>query len=197
MVSRKLLGQLESKSKVIANGNKKIWDIILYGSLARGKEKINDIDIVIVLKSNEKLSYKIDLAQAVKEALIIEDEKIELDMKCIDIDDLTNPNNLARQGIITEGFSLVRDVPLSDMFGFRSYGLFTYTLQGKTATEKRIFSYILSGRYGSNGIIKNLGIKIIGKGTIAVPIRHYEEIVDFLEGQKIKFKKEKCLIAEY
>ena len=194
MILKDLLNSQKSIFKEFKRKNKEIFDIVIFGSLARGKEDIRDIDIAIILNELRQLSFKLKLAQSLRHALKF--KNINLDVKTFDFKDFQDKSFLARQGIILEGFSITKNRFLSELFGFSSYSLFIYTLKGLSASKKRSFSYILKGRY-SHGLIKTNNIEQLGKGVIKVPIQHTEELIELFDYHKISYKIKYCLIPYF
>ena len=163
------------------------WDILVYGSAIRGKEKIRDIDIIILLSEKKDLSFKINLSQQLRK--LLEYKNFKFDVKAIDFNDLQDNTFLARQGILIEGFSIFRNKPISEIFGFKSYSLFNYNLKNLNPSQKRVFSYVLSGRYNSSGLKSSKNIEQLGRGVLKVPIKHTEEIEELFNQYKINYKK--------
>src|SRR3989338_5720745 len=115
-----LLKYLKSESK--KSLDKRIFDIVIYGSYVKSKKEPNDIDIVIVF-FNESLNERLSFAQEFKNKL---KEKIKnLDIKAINLPELFDKNFLARAGITSEGYSLLTDSPFSLKMGFKGYSLFS------------------------------------------------------------------------
>ena len=74
-------------------------------------------------------------------------------------------------------------------FSFKSFDF--------SSNEKRIFSYILTGRRGYPGLIKKMDIKQLGRGVLRVPIQFSEEIQELLEKNNIKYKKETTIFSNF
>jgi predicted nucleotidyltransferase len=169
-----------------------IWDICVYGSFARGKSETRDIDMAIIMKKPISLEKKLKISFELKNHLK-KFYKNEFDVNCVDIKDFFDPSFLARSGIIGEGILLFKDKPLSEILGFKSYVVFAYTLDGLTNSEKVIFNYSLNGRRGETGMIKLKNCEHLGRGVLKVPIVHSEELKEFFERHKVKYKMLKAL----
>ncbi|BFI73855.1 nucleotidyltransferase [Nanoarchaeota archaeon] len=148
---------IEDLSKYL---NEKIEDIIIFGSVMRGKENPNDIDIIIIFKEfNDKLYLELG-----KNYHIIP----------LTIDSLYNINTILIEAL-AEGFSVKYSKPLREILGFRSYKEFVFKeMKFKEKSKKILFYYFLNGRKDRNkkGIIEELNAKIINKNPyiIRVPI---------------------------
>lgn len=196
MTQENYLRFLESESKNFAK-NKGIFDIILYGSFIKGKIEARDIDILIIF--NEKsLKERTEIAEEFKEKTSgkINRKINELDIKTINISELFENDFLARQAILTEGYSLIDTIPLSEKMGFLSYALFTYNLKNLDHNNKTKFTYSLIGRKKSPGILKKLNAKPIGKGAVLLPIENSSVFEDFLKAWKINYIKKNILMSE-
>lgn len=182
---------LKLKSKKFKN--KDIFDIILYGSVIKGKIEARDIDILIIF--NElSLNKRAEIAQRFKEKIASGINK--LDIKTINLSELFDSDFLARQAVLAEGCSLVYDMPLSEKIGFLSYILFTYNLKNLNHNEKTRFTYSLIGRNKNKGVLKKLNAKPLGKGVVLLPIENSLIFEDFLKEWKISHNKRNILISE-
>jgi len=192
MIQKDYLKFLESKSKSFEK-DKSIFDILIYGSNARGKIEARDIDILIIFKETP-LEERAEIAQRFKEK--IGKEVGKLDIKTINLSELFETNFLARQAILTEGYSLINCIPFSEKIGFLSYSLFTYKLKNLNHNDKTKFTYSLIGRGKNQGILKKLNAKPLGKGVFLLPIQNSSFFDDFLKRWKIEHTKRNILISE-
>ena len=151
MIQKDYLKFLESKSKSFEK-DKGIFDIVVYGSNVKGKIEARDIDILIIFKE-KPLAERVEITQRFKEKIGKEIGK--LDIKTINLSELFETNFLARQAILTEGYSLINRIPFSEKIGFLSYSLFTYKLKNLSHNDKTKFTYSLIGRGKNQGILKN------------------------------------------
>ena len=183
------LDYLKSTSKKFSK-DKGIFDIILYGSSIREEEYPRDIDILIIFK-DKKLEERLNIAQKFKEK--IKNKIKNIDVKTINLKELFDKRFLARQGIISEGYSLLYSSFFSENMGFKGYMLFTYNLKNLDKTKKTRFIYSLSGR-NTKGIIELTGAEHIGKGAVIVPIEKSAVFEDLLKQWEIKYKNRKMLL---
>lgn len=175
---------LESEKK-----DSTIFDIILYGSSARGKEKARDIDLMIIFLEGS-LKERLEKIQDIKSRL--KDEIKNLDIKQMLLRDMFSSDFLARTGILLEGISIFREKSLSEIMGFKSYGLFWYNLKGLNHSQKVRFNYMLAGR-GMKGVIEELGGERLVSGAVKIPIRNSIEFEDILKANKIDYKNKSIL----
>lgn len=195
MISKKLLNsQTLNLIKDFKKKRIEIWDVVVYGSFARGKINARDVDVAIILSSKTTLNKKLELAQELKYSLnkIL---KFKIDVKSIDLSDLIDPLFIARKAILAEGFSLTKKKNLAEIFGFEQFYLFSYNLNGLSHSEKVMFQYALKGRRGEKGLLKITKSEQLGKGVIKAPLQHSEEFKSFFEKNKINYKN--CMTLFY
>ncbi|MBU0536799.1 MAG: nucleotidyltransferase domain-containing protein [Nanoarchaeota archaeon] len=177
--------QLESEKD-----DRTIFDIVLYGSAMKGKESPKDIDILVIFLEGT-LKERLDRIQEIKSKLkkII---KEDIDIKQILLKELFSPAFLAKTGILLEGFSVFSNSAFSDVFGFSSYTLFWYSLDGLTHAQKVRFNYILAGR-GTKGVIEELNGKRIVNGAIKIPINNSAVFEEILRSNNINYHKKNIM----
>jgi len=188
-MQKDFLTSLELKSKEFAKKNN-IFDIILYGSFVRGKEDYKDIDILVVF-FDLPLNQRLEVSQRFKG--ILKKNIKNLDVKNVNLLELYDYNFLARNGILTEGYSLIKKTQFAKRMGFTGMVLFRYNLKNLNHNEKTKFTYSLIGR-NDEGIIKKTKSSPIGKGAILVPIENSSLFEDYLKKWRINFEKKNILI---
>lgn len=192
-MQKDLLKSQKLKSEIKNFKTESIFDIVAYGSVVRGKEKANDLDIAIILNKKEKLNEKLKMAAKLKDGLDF--LEIDVDVKTIDILDLLDPTFIARQAILTEGYSLLNRKFLHESFGFNAFTIFTYDLQNLTESQKKMLYYALKGRRGQKGMLKLKGGEQLSNCMIKVPIQHSEEFKSLMK--KLKFNYETILTYKF
>jgi len=179
-----MLNQLK-KSLISEKKDNTIFDIILYGSYAKGDILAKDIDIVVIFLEGS-LRGRLDKIQVLKQKLM--DLNLQLDVKQMLLKDLFSSNFLARTGILMEGISLFTGKKFSEILGFITSSVFFYSLKSLNHTEKIKFNYILSGR-NAPGLLKILGGKRLINSVISIPIEKSNEFEKFLKDRKIEYKR--------
>ncbi len=190
-MQKNYLKHLISESKKFAQ-KKEIFDIVLYGSFVKGKEKPKDIDILILFEKTP-LKERTEIAYEFK-VLISKNHKI--DVKTINLKELFEKEFLARQGVLIEGYSLLHKEKFSERFGFKGYSLFTYNLKNFDHNKKTRFIYALIGRRKEKGILKQLNIISCGKGVYEVPIENSLIFEEFLKKWNVEYHKKNILISQ-
>lgn len=168
-----------------------ILDIVVYGSLVKGKEDPNDVDIVVIFKKGN-LKERLNKIQEIKKKINIGKK---IDIQGILIEELFKKELFSRSGIFYEGISLFDNKEFSNKIGFESWALFIYDLKNKTHTEKVKFNYLLSGR-NDIGIRERISGKQLAPGVIEIPVKYSEEFEKILRNYKINFIKKNILIQK-
>jgi len=168
-----------------------VFDILIYGSAVKGKEKPRDTDILLVFL-DKKLGERLAIAQKFKQ--VVKTKVKNPDVKTINLSELFESNFLARQGILVEGYSLLHKTSLSKRLGFEGYALFTYNLKNLNHNEKTKFTYSLIGRRG-DGMVKNVKGKALGKGAVIIPIENSLIFEDFLKKWSLDYTGKKILVS--
>ncbi len=183
-----MLNELK-KSLKSERQDKKIFDIVVFGSSVKGKDAPGDIDIAVIFREGT-LKERLNKIQEIKKKINI-DKKV--DIKAMMLDDLFKEEFFGRSGIILEGISLFNGKAFSEKIDLTGWSLFYYNLKEKSHSEKVKINYLLSGRK-SPGIVKSLEGKYLSPGTVLIPIKNSLEFEEVLKKQKISFEKKNILI---
>ncbi len=182
---------LESKCKKFAEQNN-LFDVVLYGSSVKGKEKPRDIDLLLIFE-NEKLKKRAEKGQELKEGL--KNKKIsKIDVKTINLKEIFEKEFLARQGVLSEGYSLIDDDYFSRKIGFKGNMLFSYRLSKLNHNEKTKFTYALSGR-NSEGMLNKVGGESVGRGAVLIPIKNSIKFKNFLDKWNVDYEQKTLLVS--
>lgn len=168
---------------------KLLVDVFLFGSTLKSKEKPNDIDLIALLRDKdyeqaESILYKI---KKIGETL-----EINLHTEPIIIDNLHSQKVYV--SILHEGFSIKNMKYISEMLNFKSFMLIKYNLKDKKASDKVRFSYALYGRKKGEGVLKSIGGKEAGRGSILVPVEKHEIIKEFLKQWNVKYSEQRITV---
>jgi hypothetical protein len=154
----------------------KIDDIIIFGSIVKGKESPKDIDICLIgdcitKKDIETIQKSIENAHVSK----------------------TSYKNIAKdpmlwKTLLHEGFSVKNDTFLAEALNIKPYFLYTYNLTNLTLTKKQIFSHALYGTKQRKGFLKECKGEKLGRGSVLVPQEKAEEIRAFFETWDVRYK---------
>ena len=172
---------LKKALKKLIEKEKEIHDIVVFGSAIRGKEKPQDIDVMVIFKKNvnKEIEYQIRKETEKRYEAVSIISKTETT--------LFDPAFDARESILFEGKSLLTGATLGEHYGYASLGMFKYHFKEWTKLQKTKYYYALNGRDGKKGIAQELGCLKLSDGIILVPLQNIEEFRSFLESWKINF----------
>jgi len=171
--------------------DKAILDIVIYGSIVKGKRNVNDIDIMVIFLRGS-LKDRLNRLQEIKSRLKNLKDDYNLDVKQMDIKEFFSSAFLARTGLLSEGISVFNNKKFCETLGFRSFSFFWYNLDGLSHSEKVKFNYILAGRT-TKGMIKELNGERLVNGAIKIPIENSFVFEEILKNNKVKYSKKNIL----
>src|SRR3989344_5169315 len=90
-----------------------ILDIILFGSKVKGKEKPNDIDILILYKDKKNFDISYELKKILK--------NYNVDITDKSYNELFNDSFKIKEDILSEGYSLINNKSLSEALNYKSF----------------------------------------------------------------------------
>lgn len=170
--------------------NEEILDLILFGSIVRGKEEPSDIDILILYAKKEDLenNYKIKKT--------FEDKGFKIQVTSSTYNQLFSSEFLAREDILLEGYSLKNGKSISSQYGLSSFILFRYSLKNMNDSQRMQFYYSLKGRNKEEGVLSKYNSYKISDNIIISLTEDSEKIKEFLTAKKIDFDEIKILIPK-
>lgn len=168
--------------------DKTIFDIVLYGSVTKGKTTPGDIDIAVIFRGGT-LKERLAKVQTIKKKITYAEK---VDIKGVLWEELFQEEFFARSGIFLEGISICDGMPFSYKIGFEGHVIFVYDLRDKSHTEKVKFNYVLSGRQ-TKGIVALLEGKHVAPGVIQLPIKNALEFEEVLKMHNIKYSRKNAL----
>lgn len=175
--------ELRKICKDFAKRESGIIDIVLFGSVAREKERPRDIDIALI--TAEKIN---------PEAL---EKRISGGMKMPVHVTVMKPDTVFKETlwktVIHEGVSLLDGRRISEKLGFEPYVMFWYNLAKLKASDKVRFSHALYGRGGSGGLLKKSKGRQLGRGVLLVPVNREDEMRDLFFEWGLPFERMRIL----
>lgn len=174
--------------KNFVKSHEEVFDVVLYGSTVLGKEKPNDLDLMILTKTKLPTLKLRNLILELKRTLSEILPRAKLDIRGMSLEELFDPNNLASLGIIIEGVSLTRNKPMAELMNGKAYTLFRFTLEGLPRKDRVRFQYALKGRDMKSGLLKELNGEQWGAWVVVVPVEHTYRFRDFLELWGVKYE---------
>ena len=70
-----------------------------------------------------------------------------------------------------------------------------YSLRDFTSSNRVRFHYLLKGRRGSDGLLKEVGGEFLGTGAILVPMEKEDAVREIFDRWKVGYKVEKVLFG--
>ena len=173
--------KLQNSLKEIIKNNNDIEDILIFGSSVRGKEKVDDLDILVLFKT--KIDKNIEYA--IRKELEKHYNKIAIISKTIKTS--VDQSFDARESILFEGFSLISGDNLAKKYGFSSLGMFKYNFNGWNKLRKTKFYHAFNGRKGKCGIADLLNCIKLSNNLLLSPLDKIEHVKEFLESWKMNY----------
>lgn len=180
------------KSKILDffRKNKEILDIIIFGSAVKGKEKPNDIDVLVLFKDKKDLDISYELKKSLEKEF-----KLNFEIVSKSYNEVFSISFKAREAIISEGYSVVYSRYISEGFGYNAFMLFKYSLKGLNKSQRMRFYYSLYGRTKEQkGVLSVLNAKKFSESLILCPLEKINQMDGFFENWKISFESFPVLI---
>ena len=176
MSKKSLKNILESESKKFYLKNKdRILDVVLFGSLVRGKDKPKDIDILLIFKEKKDLEITHRLRKILEQKI-----KIDVEVTSINYNKLFDTKLKIRESFLTEGYSLINKRGIAEGLGFANKVLFNYNLKGKSKSQRMRFYYSLYGRtHDQEGMLGMLFAKTFSETLILCPVESANELEEY------------------
>ncbi len=183
----KLPKKLSSIEKEIKKwiSKEKVIEVILFGSLMRGKEDPNDIDLCIIINENDE-KRSLDLIDSLAK-ITDKNKEFKFQINIITEKKFIGGSTLAAT-LVKEGYSIKQAKKLAEILGFTNKSFFIYSLKKFSASERVRFHYALRGRYGQEGVLKNLKGGFLGTGTIIVPSENEDKLKQVFDGWNVDYK---------
>lgn len=169
----------------------KVIDVILFGSSARGKFSPGDLDLCILL-CDEQEKESIDLADSL--GRIADNLKLKAHITILTSGAFVSGDTLAKT-LLNEGYSIRHSLSFAEVLGFSSKSLFVYSLKKFTPSKRVRFHYLLRGRYGTKGILSELGGKFMGTGTISVPSDKEDLLKEIFDEWKVDYYIQRAFLS--
>lgn len=172
--------------KKIFKKRKDVLDVVLFGSLAKGKTEPNDIDVCIIFRENTDSDFINELNQEKRF------ERIHFSALTAD-NFFRNPHTLIRS-VLFEGKSLITNKKLSNLYGLNAYAMFTYDIRKLQNSKKVRFLYALKGRKNQTGIVEDFKGRFIAKNAFIIPVGKDREMIEVMEMWNIKFERKQIFL---
>ncbi|MFH0978005.1 MAG: nucleotidyltransferase domain-containing protein [Candidatus Woesearchaeota archaeon] len=165
--------------------DKNIVDVILFGSVARGKDVTHDTDVAIILKNTEALK----ILELQKKFNAFFPQRTHLNLVLIE----NILSNVLYRTLLLEGFSLLTGKRLCEQVGFSSGALISFSLVSLEKSKKVLFYYALHGKKKHGGLLRERNGRILARNVIFVPLEAQDEFQDFFEQWAVEYYLMKIL----
>lgn len=164
-------------------------DLILFGSALKGKDRPGDIDLIAMFRSHDPEKIESILYQLRKKG---EELGLELHAEPIVVDYMFDQKVYPL--LLHEGFSIRCSEFIHKKLNLQPLVLITYQLEDKNASDKVRFSYALYGRNKGEGLLNKIKGRVVGKGSILIPIACQETIKPFFKQWGVAYKEQRVFL---
>jgi len=162
----------------------KVIDVIIFGSSIRGKSAPSDLDLCILLQDTKE-NQSIDMVSSLHNELDKFELKIQINI--LNSSSFIDGNTLAKT-LLLEGFSVKNNEQFSKNFGLENKSTIIYSLKKFSPSRRVQFHYLLNGRYGSKGVLKELNGKMIAQGTISIDTFYEDKLKEIFDQWNVEYK---------
>ncbi len=188
-----MLKELSSTIKKIQQWIKKngIIDVVLFGSAIRVKSTPRDIDLCILIKEGDE-EKSLDLVDSLGK--LVDKFETKFQINIITALSFISGNTLGKT-LLNEGYSVKYNKRFSQVFGLESKSLFLYTLKNFSPSKRVQFHYLLNGRYGRKGVLKEVSGKIISHGSLIISTEKEDLLKEILDKWNVKYQIIRILVS--
>jgi len=186
--------RLSEIAREFASSNPNVWDILLYGSLIKGKEKPNDVDIAVIAKEGNPFEVSFEFKRLLEEKGLSPDK---VDVKGFLLEELFDENNLVGFALLVEGYSLLNGKFLYERLNTKGYFLFKFSYSSLPQSKKMRFLYAYRGRNGSLGVLTQTNAMELAPGVVLVPVDSVYKFKKFLSLWGLSYELAPVLIGEF
>ena len=172
--------KLKNELKKFSKNFDELLDVIVFGSVIKGKSDPSDIDILVLFekKVDKRIEYEL--------RKILESYYSNISIISKTKSTVLDSSFAARESILFEGFSLLTKDNLAQKYGFSSVGMFKYDFKDWDKLNKTKFYYALNGRGSGSGVIDSVnGIKL-SDSVVLIPLENIEQFRDFLDSWRLE-----------
>ena len=170
--------QKKLQKKLKLSYSSRVIDVIQFGSSVLIGKVPNDIDIAVIF---QKIPLKEQLEESQKIKIQLEkyfDKPIHVNS--YDLYSLFDKGNFAKDSILFYGKSLISGRYFSEFFGMHPRLQISYSLAKLEKKDKVRFNYLLNGKAGNYGMLREYSGKLLNPGLIEISPEHEELFVDAL-----------------
>ena len=179
--------------KPILNYSEDVFDIVQFGSSVEEGKTPNDLDIAVIF-NKLPLKEQLDQAQEIKKQLekLVE---IPVHINSFDLYSLFDSSNFAKESILFFGKSVIHGNDFVKRFGFSPKIQIYYSLEKLKKKDKIRFNYMLSGRGGEYGLLREYKGALLKPGLIEINPEYQNIFVNSIKEYKVDFKVKSVLLG--
>ncbi len=169
---------------------KGVLDVIIFGSTRRGKERPKDLDLCILIKDEDE-KKSLDLIGSL--GILTDKFNLKTQINILTSSSFIKGNTLTKT-LLLEGYSIKQNKKVSSIFGFKSESIFIYTLKHFSPSKRVQFHYVLRGRYGSKGVLREINSTSLGNGVIRTPSEREDTLKEVFDRWGVNYIIERGLV---
>jgi hypothetical protein len=170
---------------------KDVFDIVQFGSSIEIGKNPNDLDIAVIYN---KIPIKEQLNQSQEIKKQIEKlSELPVHITSYDLYSLFDSSNFAKESILFNGKSLIHGDSFAKRFGLSPKVQIYYSLQKLKKKDKIRFNYMLNGKGGDYGILREHKGELLKPGLIEISPEFEYLFVNQIKEFGIEFKVRKIL----
>ena len=155
------------------NYSKNVFDIVQFGSSVFEASKPNDIDIAIIF-NKIPVKEQLEQAQLIKKQ-IQKISELPIHITSFDLYSFFDKANFAKEGILFYGKSIISGGYFANKLGLTPVIQISYILKDLKKKDKIRLNYMLNGRQGEYGLLREYKGELVKPGLIEIS-PEYEEI---------------------
>lgn len=179
------------QKKLKLDYDKRVFDIVQFGSSVIEDNDPKDIDIAVIFTSMPIKDQLIESQKIKRQIETVADREVHI--KSYDLYNLFDQANFAREGIIFYGKSIITADYFAKTLGFNPRIQILYRLEKLDKKTKIRFHYMLRGRQKQYGLLKKYGGKLICPGLIEILPEHEKIFIQAIETITKNYEKKNIL----
>lgn len=168
---------------------KKVIDVVLFGSAMRGNMAPRDLDVCIIMPDTLE-EKSLELVDSLGKIIDHDGKKTHITLLTATAG--VRGNTLLKT-LLEEGWSIFHKKSFSKIWGYENKTLFVYSLKHFSPSQRVRFHYLLHGRYGMRGVLKEVGGKLVGTGTIVAPTENEDVLEGILKQWNVSYTAHRVL----
>ena len=173
--------------------NKDVLDIVQFGSSVEEGKTPNDLDVAVIF-SKIPLKEQLDQSQDIKKQLekLVE---IPVHINSFDLYNLFDSSNFAKESILFYGKSIIHGDDFVKRLGFSSKIQIYYSLEKLKKKDKVRFNYMLNGKGGEYGLLREHKGELLKPGLIEISPGSENIFINSIKEFKVEFRVKKVLLG--